>query len=269
MIAREIMALTSGVVFPLIDGFPPLTPEAITRILIFIAIIAIVAVLSRIFEATMRRIAQRGGGITVLQLATVGSAAVWIIGILLALRELGLEIDILLLVLGLGTLAVVLASREIVANWVAGYVVTTYKIFKLGDWIAVGRHYGRVAKMNSVDTVIVTPENEKVIIPNAILVKNVVVNRTGPEGFRLAIPFKVDRKLSLDKVEKVALEVGKEMKDQLLQGNEPEVNAARLDDSFVDMNLVLSIGNPARINSVKSEAIKKIKEKMDALTKEL
>ncbi|MEM2896509.1 MAG: mechanosensitive ion channel family protein [Candidatus Bathyarchaeia archaeon] len=256
--------------FLLIDlGIPPFLAEILTRVLNFFMIIIAAAIINRIFGTIMRRIAERGGGITTLQLAAIGSGAIWMIAILYALHGIGLQMDILLLILGLGIFAMVLASRDVLANWVGGYVVSAYRLFKLGDWISVGKYYGRVARTDPLDTTIVTPENKRIIIPNATFIKKTVVNLTAPEGICVTIPFEADRRLALERVEKAILEIGREMKDQVLEGTEPEVMATRLGDRFVEMKLILHIGNPARVEAVRSEAIKRIKEKLETLSESI
>lgn len=79
-----------------------------------------------------------------------------------------------------GIIAVVVgfAAQEAMANFVNGLLITAFKPFKVGDLVRVddGLYQGTVVDISLRDTVILTVENTKVIIPNSIMNKAVLEN---------------------------------------------------------------------------------------------
>lgn len=79
-----------------------------------------------------------------------------------------------------GIIAVVVgfAAQEAMANFVNGVLITTFKPFKVGDFVRVdnGAYIGTVVDISLRDTVILTAENTKIIIPNSIMNKAVLEN---------------------------------------------------------------------------------------------
>lgn len=79
-----------------------------------------------------------------------------------------------------GIIAVVfgLAAQEAMGNVVNGFLISTFKPFKIGDLVKVnnGEYEGYVVDISLRDTVIQTYENTKVIVPNSIMNKAVLEN---------------------------------------------------------------------------------------------
>lgn len=79
-----------------------------------------------------------------------------------------------------GILAVVigLAAQESMGNFVNGILITTFKPFQIGDIIRLnnGEYEGKVIDISLRDTVIVTYENTRVIIPNSTINKAALEN---------------------------------------------------------------------------------------------
>ena len=73
------------------------------------------------------------------------------------------------------------------SNLVSYGVIKTYEPFKLGDWVQVGKFFGRVVDITWADTVLMTPDNETVHVPDSKITQNIIVNKTTPGGTRIAI----------------------------------------------------------------------------------
>lgn len=64
--------------------------------------------------------------------------------------------------------------KDIVENIVAGFIIVIEKPYQIGDKIAINEHYGEVVDIGLIQTVIVTPGDNKVTIPNNMTVGNAV-----------------------------------------------------------------------------------------------
>lgn len=75
------------------------------------------------------------------------------------------------------------ALRGLLANFAAGLALVVFRFFRPGDIIRVAGHMGRVVSRGRLYVVIRTPDNERVIVPNARLISEVLVvlpsNRDG------------------------------------------------------------------------------------------
>jgi small-conductance mechanosensitive channel len=69
-----------------------------------------------------------------------------------------------------------LGATSIVANLVAGQMLIYRRAFRVGDRIAVGEVVGDVEEMTAQATYVRTPKNERVTIPNAMVMSSQVVN---------------------------------------------------------------------------------------------
>jgi len=190
---------------------------------------------------------------------------VWLIGILVGLDQLGLELTVLLVIVTLSGMAVIIALRDILSNAASHEAITTYSPFKLGDWIQVGKCFGRVVDITLMDTILMTPDNEVVYIPNSKITQTVVINRTTPGGTRISVPLTVDETLDLSKVEKTLLEIGTELSEELVPDSKPEVRVTNIGGHFIKLALLLKITNPAKGRLIASEVRKRAKKRLDEI----
>jgi len=172
---------------------------------------------------------------------------------------------VLLLILFLGGVAIIVAYRNILTDMAASQFISTYQSFKVGEWIAVQDYYGRVIERNLIQTKILTSDNEIVIVPNSTLLKRSVVNRSRSGGLRVQIPVTVDSKFDLKNVEKNLLEIGEEMKTDLVPDAPPQVRVTQVTSQQAHLVLLLRITNPAK----RDQLISDVQEKFYELLPEL
>ncbi len=216
-----------------------------------------------------RIIIQRAAGSVpsglVASLQQIGSWAIWILGIIIVLSQLDVAINVLLLILFLGGVAIIVAYRNILTDMAASQFISTYQSFKVGEWIEVQDCYGRVIERNLIQTKILTSDNEIVIVPNSTLLKRSVVNRSRSGGLRVQIPITVDSKFDLKNVEKNLLEIGQEMKTDLVPDAPPQVRVTQVTSQQAHLVLMLRITNPAK----RDQLISDVQEKFYELLPEL
>jgi small conductance mechanosensitive channel len=119
------------------------------------------------------------------RLATV---VVWLVGVLLAAQEIGVTVLILLVIVALFGAAAIIALRIPLENYGAKYFSDVYSPFKVGDSIQVGPHAGKVIEINAMTTVLLSPDDRLLAVPNSLILRETLVN-TSPSAWKeLTIP---------------------------------------------------------------------------------
>lgn len=190
---------------------------------------------------------------------------VWLIGILIGLDQLGLELTMLLVILTLGGIILVIALRDILSNAASREIITTYNLFKIGDWIQVGKCFGRVVDITWMVTILMTLDNERVHIPNSKITKSIVINRTAPGETRISVPLTIDDTLDLSEIEKILLEIGTELSEELAPDSKPEVRVTNVNNRSIELALLLKINNPGKGKLIASEVRKRAKKRLDEI----
>ena len=79
-------------------------------------------------------------------------------------------------VLAAAGFAVGLALQGSLSNFAAGIIILIFRPYVVGQWIEVCEKFGRVAEIQIFNTIIVTPGNKTLIIPNGQIIDNIVTN---------------------------------------------------------------------------------------------
>lgn len=115
--------------------------------------------------------------------------AVWAIGLMIAAMVAfpGLTPTKALAALGVGSIAIGLAFKDIFENFFAGVLILWRFPFENGDWISCDGITGRVVNVTVRNTVLRTVRGELVIVPNVTIYKNPVDVLTDRSHRRLEI----------------------------------------------------------------------------------
>ncbi len=194
----------------------------------------------------------------VASLQQIGSWAIWVIGFLVILNQITVNTQVLLLIVFLGGSAIIIAYRNILTDLAASQFIGSYQSFKVGEWIEVQDRYGRVIERNLIHTKILTPDNEIVVVPNSVLLKRSVVNRTRSGGLRIQIPMFVEKGQDLEEVEKRLLEIGESMKIDLVPDSSPQFRVTEITPNGARVVLMLQIANPAKRDQIMSDVEKQV-----------
>ena len=103
-------------------------------------------------------------------------AMIWILGIIVALNNAGIQIGPLIAGLGIGGLALAMAAKDTVANFFGGFTIFTDKPFKVGDRIKVDGFDGTIYEVGLRSSRMRTLEGRMVTIPNARISDSMIEN---------------------------------------------------------------------------------------------
>lgn len=180
----------------------------ITTLLLMVGFIIIASIVNRLLSKSVTKIIKVNAGITKRMIKYI----VYILAIYGCLSMIVPLKSILGTMWGsAGILAVVVgfAAQEAMSNFVNGILITSFKPFKEGDLIRIddGKYQGTVIDISLRDTVVLTSENTKVIIPNATMNKVVLENINQENGYKANFLFvDVSYDADLDVVKKIILE---------------------------------------------------------------
>ncbi len=121
----------------------------------------------------------------------VASAAngVFVIGVLIALSQLGISIGPLLAGLGIAGIVIGFALQDTLANFASGMMILLYRPYDVGDLVDAGGEFGTVTDMSLVSTVILTLDNQKLVVPNNLIWGGVIRNVTAESTRRVDMSF--------------------------------------------------------------------------------
>lgn len=105
-------------------------------------------------------------------------AAIWILGIIVALNNAGYDVGALIAGLGIGGLALAMAAKDSVSNIFGGIMIFTDKPFKVGDRVKINGFDGTIEEVGLRTSRMRTLEGRLVTIPNSQFTGSMVENVT-------------------------------------------------------------------------------------------
>jgi len=149
----------------------------------------------------------------------------------------GIEMTSFIAVLGAAGLAVGLALQGTLQNFAGGVMILLFKPYEVGDFIEAQGHMGTVKEIQIFTTVLLTPDNRKIIIPNSPLATNSITNFSAMDTRRIDFSFGIGYGDDIDKAKQVILKVAMDDERTLKEDNPPVVMVEALADSSVNIKL--------------------------------
>lgn len=154
--------------------------------------------------------------------------------IIAVLSQFGVQTASLIAIFGAAGLAVGLAMQGTLSNVAAGVMLLLFRPLKVGQYVEVAGHAGTVKEVGLFTTELATPDNVQVIIPNALIWGQAVVNyshhNTRRVDFDLAIAYG-------DSIDTAMAAIDSAIKEETRLLDEPpaQVVVAGLGESSVDI----------------------------------
>lgn len=119
----------------------------------------------------------------------------------------GIDTASFVAILAAASFAVGLALQGSLSNFAAGIIILIFRPFKVGQWIEVSDKFGRVDEIQVFNTLIVTPGNKTLIIPNSQVVDNIVTNFSERGHVRLELAVTMPYGEDFPKVQGIIMDV--------------------------------------------------------------
>jgi small conductance mechanosensitive channel len=181
--------------------------------------------------------------------------------ILAALAKFGIQTASFVVVLGAAGFAVGFALQGSLGNFAAGILILVLRPFKAGDFIMGGGEAGTVKEIQLFTTVLATPDNIKIMIPNGKLFGDTIKNVSAFDTRRIELVIGIGYSSDIQKAYDVIMELIKG-DSRILPDPAPQVAVSELADSSVNF-VVRPWVKGADYWSVRFDLTRHIKEAFD------
>ena len=156
-----------------------------TVIILVIGILAIRVIMKLLNRSLERSRLEKAAHSLITSLTKV---ALYILLGLIAASTLGIDVSSIVALASVLTLALSLALQNMVSNVIGGFTILYTHPFHSGDFVEIAGQSGTVQEINMSYTMLATPDNKLVSIPNSAVVAAQIVNYTSAESRRVDIP---------------------------------------------------------------------------------
>ena len=164
---------------------------------------------------------------------TLLNTLLMIVVFIAAINQLGIQTTSIIAVLGAAGLAIGLALQGSLSNFAAGILIVIYRPYKVGDYIQADNHLGTVDDIQIFSTVLRTPDNKIVVVPNGSIMNGSIVNFSHQKERRIDIVIGCSYDDDIDKVKEVLADVLSK-DERILKEPKPRIALSELADSSVN-----------------------------------
>lgn len=161
------------------------------------------------------------------------SAILMLFVIVASLDKLGVDTTSLVAILGAAGLAIGLSLQGSLQNFAAGVMLLVFKPFKAGDFIEAGGAMGVVKSISIFNTIMTTPDNKEVIVPNGAIYGGNIINYSAKETRRVDMVVGIGYDADLLKAKKVLQELV-DADERILKEPAVTIAVSELADSSVN-----------------------------------
>ncbi|PID34652.1 MAG: mechanosensitive ion channel protein MscS [candidate division SR1 bacterium] len=157
-----------------------------------------------------------------------------IILVIIVASIIGIPMTSFIAVFGAAGLAIGLALQGSLANFAGGILILLFRPFKVGEFIEAQGVKGTVEEINIFATVLTTPQNQMISIPNGQLANGNVINYSRLKNRRLDIKVGISYDANIEEARKILLPLLTTY-SHVLEAPAPQVLVENLGDSSVDL----------------------------------
>lgn len=156
-----------------------------------------------------------------------------VVVIIAAINQLGVQTTSLLAVVGAAGLAVGLALQGSLSNFASGVMIVAFRPYRVGDAIQAGGVTGTVEKVEIFTTIMKTPDNKKIIVPNSQIMDGEITNFSANPTRRVDLVASCGYGDDLDEVRKILKGIIED-DDRVLDEPAATIAVSELADSSVN-----------------------------------
>lgn len=140
-------------------------------------------------------------------LSSFSSILLYFVLIITVAMILGVPATSFITILASCGVAIGLALQGSLSNFAGGIMILLFKPFKVGDYIEASGESGTVVEISVVYTVLLTPDNKRITVPNGSLTNSVIKNYSSEELRRVDMTFSTGYECDIEKTKKIIAEV--------------------------------------------------------------
>jgi small conductance mechanosensitive channel len=212
-------------------------PNLIFKLLMFVVIILVsrklANVAQKLVEAGLDRAQVDLSQLLRNMVISAARKTVQVLGILIALSQIGISLGPVLAGLGVAGFVIGFALQDTLSNFASGMMILIYRPFDMGDSVEAGGVAGTVSNMSLVCTTILTYDNQTMVVPNNKIWGDVIKNVTSQRTRRVDLGFGISYGDDIVKAERVLKDIV-ESDARVLKHPEPTIKLHELADSSVN-----------------------------------
>ena len=163
----------------------------------------------------------------------IANAVLMLFVIVASLDRLGVDTTSLVAILGAAGLAIGLSLQGSLQNFAAGVMLLVFRPFKAGDFIEAGGTAGVVKSISIFTTIMTTPDNKEIIVPNGNIYGGNITNFSAKPTRRVDMVVGISYDSDLKKAKAILNEMVA-ADERILKDPAPTVAVAELADSSVN-----------------------------------
>jgi small conductance mechanosensitive channel len=140
-------------------------------------------------------------------------------------------------------------------------MIIIFRPFNIGDYITAGGSSGTVDEIGLFCTLLHTPDNQRIIVPNSAIMGDTIINTSAMSTRRLDLVIGIGYDDNIGQARDIIMGIIK-ADDRILSDPEPGVVVGELGDSSVNLNVRPWV-NSVDYWSVRPELLENIKVKLD------
>ncbi|GLR03616.1 mechanosensitive ion channel family protein [Vibrio hyugaensis] len=234
---KVILSILSHWSNSMVDWFAENAPQHIFQLFVFALILLIARALAKVTRKVVSKtVASKNLKLSHLMqdfFISMSGKAVWIIGIMVGLSQIGLNLAPILTGFGIAGVIIGFALQDTLSNFAAGMMLLIYRPFDVGDFVYAGGVDGKVSHMSLVNTTIRTFDNQIIIVPNSKIWGDVIKNVTHERIRRVDMVFGIGYSDDVLKAEEVLADIVTSH-PSVLRSPEPMIKLHTLNTSSVD-----------------------------------
>ena len=181
--------------------------------------------------------------------------------LIMALGQIGINVTALVAGVGVAGFVIGFALKDVLASFASGVLLIIRQPFKVGNFVQAGGEKGFIEELNVFSTVLRTPDNKVIVLPNSKVWGDTIVNYAGYETRRMELKVGISYSSDMDKAIAVVKKIMEKDK-RILKKPAPFVGVTELGDSSVNL-IVRPWAKLADYWNVYFDLTKKVKEEFD------
>lgn len=167
---------------------------------------------------------------------TIVKVMIMVVVVISALSSLGVNISSFIAALASVGVAIGLGLQNSVSQFASGIMIIFNKPFKKGDFVEIKGVSGSVSEINIMYTVLLSPDNKRIIMPNSDITSNHIINYSAEENRRCDLTFSISYADDISKAKSIVLSQVAQL-ETVLNDPEPVVLVSAQEASSVQLTL--------------------------------
>jgi small conductance mechanosensitive channel len=181
--------------------------------------------------------------------------------VLTSVNTLGVPTTNFLAIVGAAGLAIGLALKDSLANFSSGVMLVFFRPFRVGDMIQAAGVSGIVETIGIFSTVVKTPDNVVITVPNSLIYAGAITNFTAEPTRRIDIAVAISYEDSIAEAKKLLREVLNADR-RVLVAPAPEIAVSDLGQNAVSI-AVRAWTSTADLAATRADLLERIKETLE------